>query len=597
MTKNLKALATLALTMTVAVGYAQTTAGSPGTSKKVVHHRKPVEKGPSVQSQIEELRQQEQMDRGQIDTLKQQLSDRDAQLQQAQQAAQQAQQAAQAAQQAAESQQQTLSANSEAVSSLKSSVDDLKANSTSIVSTIQQQQTEVKKALENNDGVRYHGITISPHGSFVAAETVWRQGATGGGLNTPFTGVPLNNSPAGNISEFYGSGRQSRIAIKASGKDGDLRMTGYYEMDWLSSGTTSNNNQSNSYTMRQRQIWGQAALDSGWKFTGGQMWSLTTETSHLLDNGTEILPSSIDPQYMAGFVWNRQYGFRASKDFGTKFAIGASAENDQMLVGGSSLPTNELIGSNGTGGGLYDNQSTYSFNLAPEMVAKMAFEPGWGHWELFGVGRFFHDRVYPTGGTPYNDSTVGGGIGAGFRAPLGTKNLTIGLKGLYGDGTGRMGSSTIEDATLQPDGQLALLHTLSSIGTVEANVSKRLMIYLNYGGDYVSRDYFGTKGEGYGSPYVTMTGCNTESVPSGPNASSAPTAPANCSGNTKDVQEFSAGDWYNFYNGPKGRLRFGLQYARFERDLWSGVGGTTNPGGGAKGVDNMFWTSFRYYVP
>jgi hypothetical protein len=597
MTKNLKALATLALTVTVTVGYAQTTAGSPGTPKRVVHHRKPVEKGPSVQSQIEELRQQEQMDRGQIDTLKQQLSDRDAQLQQAQQAAQQAQQAAQAAQQAAQAQQQTLSANSEAVSSLKTSVDDLKSNTTSIVGTIQQQQTEVKKALENNDGIHYHGIIISPHGSFVAAETVWRQGATGGGLNTPFTGVPLDNSPAGQISEFYGSGRQSRIAIKASGKAGDLALTGYYEMDWLSSGTTSNNNQSNSYTMRQRQIWGQAALDSGWKFTGGQMWSLTTETTSLLDNGSEILPSSIDPQYMAGFVWNRQYGFRVSKDFGKKFAIGASAENDQMLLGGSSLPTNELVGSTGTGGGLYDNQATYSFNLAPEMVAKMAFQPGWGHWELFGVGRFFQDRVYPTGGTPYNDSTVGGGIGAGFRAPLGTKNLTIGLKGLYGDGTGRMGSSTIEDATLQPDGQLALLHTFSGISTVEANLGKRLMVYLNYGGDYVGRRYFGTKGEGYGSPYVTMTGCNTESVPSGPNATAAPVAPSNCSGNNKDVQEFSAGDWYNFYNGPKGRLRFGLQYARFERDLWSGVGGTTNPGGGAKGVDNMFWTSFRYYVP
>jgi hypothetical protein len=300
---------------------------------------------------------------------------------------------------------------------------------------------------------------------------------------------------------------------------------------------------------------------------------------------------------MAGFVWNRQYGFRASKDFGKKFAIGASAENDQMLLGGSSLPTNELVGSTGTGGGLYDNQATYSFNLAPEMVAKMAFQPGWGHWELFGVGRFFHDRVYPTGGTPYNDSTVGGGIGAGFRAPLGTKNLTIGLKGLYGDGTGRMGSSTIGDATLQPDGQLALLHTFSGISTVEANLGKRLMVYLNYGGDYAGRHYFGTKGEGYGSPYVTMTGCNTESVPSGPNASAAPVAPSNCSGNTKDVQEFSAGDWYNLYNGPKGRMRFGLQYARFERDLWSGIGGTTNPGGGAKGVDNMFWTSFRYYIP
>ena len=63
------------------------------------------------------------------------------------------------------------------------------------------------------------------------------------------------------------------------------------------------------------------------------------------------------------------------------------------------------------------------------------------------------------------------------------------------------------------------------------------------------------------------------------------------------MQEFTAGYWYNFYNGPKGRLRYGLQYAWFERDLWSGQGGTTNPSNGAKGTDNMFFTSLRYYLP
>ncbi len=91
-----------------------------------------------------------------------------------------------------------------------------------------------------------------------------------------------------------------------------------------------------------------------------------------------------------------------------------------------------------------------------------------------------------------------------------------------------------------------------------------------------------------------MSGCNAKVAAGG---SITPSTPANCGGNNKDVQEFTAGYWYNMYSGPKGRLRYGLQYARFERDLWSGQGGTTNPGGGAKGTDNMFWTSFRYYLP
>jgi hypothetical protein len=80
------------------------------------------------------------------------------------------------------------------------------------------------------------------------------------------------------ISEFFGSGRQSRISMLAEGKIATAKLSGYYEADFLSSGITSNNNESNSYTLRQRQVWGQAALDSGWTFTGGQMWSLVTET-------------------------------------------------------------------------------------------------------------------------------------------------------------------------------------------------------------------------------------------------------------------------------------------------------------------------------
>lgn len=609
-----KALAGLLLVATLAAANAQTTDGSSSTTvRKHKVHRTHKTAKPSVESQIQDLRKDMDDQRQQIEALKQQLSQRDSELQQAQQTAAAAQASAQQAQQTAQSQQQSIETSNQSVSNLQTAVSDLKTSTNAAVAnvqTVQTQQTKLKAEVENPDAVHYKGVTLSPAGSFLAAETVWRQGATGGGINTAFTGVPLNNSPASQISEFDGTGRQSRIALKATGKTGDLGLTGYYEADFLSAGVTSNNNQSNSYTLRQRQLWGQAAFDDGWKFTGGQMWSLTTETTQLLNNGTEILPSSIDPQYMAGFVWNRQFGFRASKDFGKKFAIGASAENDQMLLSGSGLPAGSLIGSVGSTGGLYNNQTNYSFNLAPELVAKMAFEPGWGHWEIFGVGRFFHNRIYPnytaansgkagsaTGA--FDDSTMGGGIGGGFRAPLGTKNLTIGLKGLYGDGTGRMGSSTIADTTLRPDGQLALLHTFSSISTVEANLSKRLMVYLNYGGDYAGRRYFGNTGEGYGSPFANMSGCTTETFSGATSgyASSAPTSPANCSGNTKDVQEVSFGDWYDFYHGSKGRVRFGLQYAHFRRDIWSGNGGTTNPGNGAHGDDNMFWSSFRYYLP
>ena len=72
-------------------------------------------------------------------------------------------------------------------------------------------------------------------------------------------------------------------------------------MDFLSSGTTSNNNQSNSYTLRQRQIWGKAETTGGFAMSGGQMWSLVAEDGTSTNNRTEKLPNAIDPQYTVGF--------------------------------------------------------------------------------------------------------------------------------------------------------------------------------------------------------------------------------------------------------------------------------------------------------
>ncbi len=622
MKNHLKAMATCILVSAMATAQAQTTDASGGaTAKSTVRHRAARKVArPSVETQIQQLR--EDME-SQINQLKQQLNDSNAQLQAAQQQAAAANAAAAQAQQQAQQQQQQTTDNASAVSSLQGAVSDLKTNSTSLASSIQETQTNILKKVENPDAIHFKGITLSPTGSFIEAATVWRSAATGGDINTQFTGIPLENSNAAQLSEFQGTGRQSRLALKAIGKIPSMTMTGYYEADWLGTGITSNNNQSNSYVFRQRQLWAQAALNSGWKFTGGQMWSLATETTKGLDNGTEILPAVIDPQYVAGFVWTRQYGFRVSKNFGDKLWIGASAENAETLnPAGSSLPTNLLIGSDGNNGGLYNVTANYSFNLAPDLLAKIAYEPGpWGHFEVFGISRFFRDRIYPnsttktttvngvttTTKTPnsigaYNDSTVAGGIGASGRATLLNKKLTVGLKGLWGDGTGRYGSSTIADITLRPNAQIAPLHNFDALGTIEANPTKRMMVYLNYGGDYIGRHYFGKVG--YGSPLTNMSGCNVEPGPTstvnpgfGGGTGFTPATPANCGNQTKDVQELATGYWYDFYRGPMGRLRQGAQYSYFQRNIWSGAGGTTNPGGNAQGTDNIFETSFRYYLP
>jgi hypothetical protein len=621
MKTNLKALASLVLASAlVASGHAQTSTTSQGKAHKA---KKAVPAKPSVESQIESLRQEMN---SQIQTLKQQLADRDAQLQQAQQTASQAQAAAAQAQQAAEAQQAAVSENSQAVSSLQGSVSDLKTNTQSIVATVQDQQAQVKKQIETPDAIHFKGITLSPTGSFVEAATVYRNRALASDINTPFSSVPFSGADNAKLSEFYGSGRQSRIAVLAEGKLDNWALRGYYEADWLGTGVTSNNNESNSYVLRQRQLWAQAESNNGWIFTAGQQWSLATQNKTGIINRTELLPQTIDAAYNVGFVWERQYGARLVKSLDNKQVwLGFSVENPQTLTpscastatssSGTAVgcPTNYLVGATGTGGGLYNGAggpgassssplTTYAYNLAPDMIAKVVFEPkGWGHYEVFGIGRFFRNRVYPnaasttvpTGTGAYNDATVGGGIGGSAYVPA-TKYFDLGISGLWGDGVNRYGATQLPDATIRPDGQLALLHGFSALSTAVFHASPRLDVYFNYGGDYAFRSYFpyGNGEEGYGAPGLSAKGCSVELAPgTSPQAGYQPTAPGSCSVPTKDLQEFTLGYWYDFYKGPKGRFRQSIQYSYVERYGWTGVGGV------AKGNDNMLFTSFRYYLP
>lgn len=595
MNKQLQvAIATILVLGTLSLQAQTDTAAPAKTAKKAKSVKAKKDEESPEQKAIRELQEKMSAQQAQIDSLTQQNAAKDAALSAAQSTAATAQSQAAAASAQAQSVSSSVQANSDAVTAVKSDVDELKTANSNLATTIKDTKKDLTAKIDSPDTIHYKGVSISPAGTFIEAATVYRNAATGGGINTPFTAIPLQNSGEAQLSEFKGSARQSRIALRGDGKLDNVTMTMYYEMDWLGTGITSNNNQSNSYVVRERQLWARAAFTNGINVSAGAMWSLAAETTKGLDNGTEILPGTIDPQYTAGFAWERQYGFRVAKDFGNKVWLGASLENAQAQPAGSGA-NNQFLGSAGTGGGLYNPTANYSFNEAPDVIAKMAFEPGWGHWELFGIARFYQNRIYPTGGSPYNNSVVGGGIGGGFRAPLFNNKLSVGLKGLYGDGTGRYGNSQLGDLTFRSDGTMSLLHNFSGLATVEANPTKNLNIYLNYGGDYVGRDIQDGGTNGYGLPTANMSGCNTETPATG--GSFSPTGTGPCAGNNKDVQEFTSGYWYNFYNGPKGRFRMGLQYSYIERDLWSGAGGTTNPGGGAKGTDNVFETSLRYYLP
>lgn len=596
-----KKLKTLILASCVAVmPLAGALAFAQSNTTTTVSKKHTAKKPSSIESQIKEMRQEFQQQQQQIDQLKLQLQNRDQQLQQAQDTAQQAQQAAQRAQSQAQAAQQTTTQNTQAYTNLQQAVQSVQtdaAQAKADITTVRQNDEGMRENYANPIAMKYKDIYITP-GGFLAAETVDRQRATGGGLNTPFGAIPFNNSALGKQNEFVATGRQSRITLLAEGKYPQATLSGYYEADFLSAGTTSNNNESNSYTLRQRQMWARYQNTSGLTVVGGQMWSLLTLDTVGMENRYEAIPLTIDPQYVPGFIWARQYGFRVyGSFFNRKIFAGVSLENPQTTFGGQGFSNNFVLGTAGNPGGLLNPTTNYSINKAPDVIAKVDFEPGFGHYEIGGIATFLRDRVYPNASTKsatgaYNSDKVAGGVEGAAWLPFHKGLYNFGLRGLYGQSMGRYGSGGLPDSTVHPDGTLAPLHNTIALFSAELHPGK-WDLYEYYGGDFAGRAaYVNAKGKpvGYGSYAFNNSGCETETVPS--SSPYGPGGPANCANDTRAIVNETVGFWYNFYRGNKGKLVYGMQYNNSQRKIWSGIGGLQ-----PKATDNMFWTSFRYYIP
>src|ERR1051326_5481843 len=219
-------------------------------------------RGPSVQAQLDDLKKMITDQQQQIQSLTQQLQQRDQAVQQAQQQASAAQSAANQAQSAASTSAQKADDAQSALTKVTADLTDVKANATTAALNMQEQQKAFTEAVESPLTLHYKGITITP-GGFFAAETVWRRHGLTSDDNTPFNAIPYAGAGNQHVSEFFGSGRPSRATVLIEGKLPRAKFTAYGELDWLSAGVTSNNNQSNSYTNRLRQLWAQVAFADG----------------------------------------------------------------------------------------------------------------------------------------------------------------------------------------------------------------------------------------------------------------------------------------------------------------------------------------------
>ncbi len=670
-----------------------------------------------ISAEMEELRQALQAQQEQLQLLKEELAKRDRQIEEAREAAASANARATEANTKAVEAVTTSAEAKSSTEALNSTVSNMAAaepvivNSTVATSGGQQTMSDDKGPMT----IRFKGINITP-GGFLAAETVNRQRATGDDINTQFTGIPYPGNSLSKVSEMNFTARQSRLSLLLDTKIASAKLTGYFETDFLGAGVTSNNRESNSYVLRMRQGWGRVDFDNGWAFSAGQMWTLATENKKGIVNRQEAFPMMIDPQYVVGFTWDRAYAARVTKSFGDKFTVAVAAEAPQITIGGNGFSTytstsatgvvttyqNFFFNSVGQAAGLYNSFDTtgYTVNKLPDFVFKAALDPGWGHYEVFGIVSEFRSRVYPcavigttaanvptpmnptvlgcdatTGLNPqtpgvgsagaYNDSRTGGGFGVSAAAPLFSKKLDIGIKGVYGSGIGRYGSAQLADVTARPDGTLAGIKNAQWLGKLEWHVTPKFDLYGYLGGEYDARtSYTGyhsvkitttpgipgcgngavvagqpacgggapagtiqypvpaqstttistTGFGGYGSQANNNTGCGIE-VPGGVSnplipgsglSTGAPGGGGTCAGGSsvRYVGEGTLGFWHKIYQGEKGRVQWGIQYSYLFKVGWSGCGTSTTTtcsstavGIQPKAIDNMVFTSFRYYLP
>ena len=619
-------------------GQTNTSARTTTVAKKKTTKRAPKKHVETQEERdIRELKEKLAAQQQQIDALTQQNAAKDAALSTAQQSATTAQSAATQAQSQAQAAQTQAQQDSDQINTVKSTVTDLQNANAGLATTISATKTELNEKIESPAALHYKGVTITP-GGFAAFEGVWRERSVNSDVNTPFNSIPFPSANEGHTSELNFSGRQSRLSALVEANAGNVKLAGYYEMDWLGTGTSSNNNQSNSYVVRQRQIWGQAATKSGFTITGGQMWSLVTEDRKGLDPRTEIQPQTIDSQYLVGYSWTRQPELRLEQRFGDyktgALTVGMSIEQAQItsFTANGTNPAEYFFAGIGQNGGLYNAAgnigngntagsggiTTYANNVAPDLIVKAAYDIPALHLEFGGIARFLRDQYFPvtwggtasaptfTYGTQFLKATsaAGGAFGSvrGYIGKAGTyPAVEVAVQAMAGTGVGRYGSAQLADATLKPDQSLEPVKNYHGLFSLESHLSPKFDVFAYYGGEYAQRTVYHTPvGSliGYAPPNLSNAGCYNLPTYSGTAGTSGSiSATGSCGEPTKYIQEGMIGFQYRPVSSPKyGKLQYSVTYQIFNRQLWAGIGSATTPVS-PRAQDSMIHVQMRYYIP
>jgi hypothetical protein len=348
--------------------------------------------------------------------------------------------------------------------------------------------------------IRIGSAQFTP-GGWADIAGIFRSTDIGSGTGTSFGSVPFNNTlPQARLSEFRATAQTSRLSLKVDAKITDATsVTGYFESDFNGFQPPNAYISTNSGSFRLRLFW--ADVKHGrWEVTGGQTWSLLTPNRI----GLSALPADVfstyrlDTNYVAGFTYARQAGFRVVYHPREWWAIGVALENPQQYAPGSVV----FPGAAGYFAGQFDNGSGATNgtgaasnpavpNLHPDGIVKSAFD--WKasgrafHVEAAGLIRSF--KVYNNVAAPSETNSITEGsaaVNSNFEL---LPNFHLIADTFYGAGGGRYIGSLGPDAIVKAGGTLSPVHAGSGIGGFEWQITPRFLFDGYYSGAYFQRNW------------------------------------------------------------------------------------------------------------
>lgn len=418
-------------------------------------------------------------------------------------------------------------------------------------------------------------------GGFVEFSNIWRDSNMTSGPATAWNNFPYANSPNHGLSEERMSAQLSRMSVLMEANPSkSVRLQAYVESDFGGSAGTTNSVQISGYTPRLRQgYFTFTQKDWGLHILMGQAWSLATNYAKGILPRQEQLPAVTDNNQIPGITFTRVPQIRIGKDWHEKYWLGLSVEDPQATVAfssalssGGTLPAayGQTAGArvyySNAGGVLLNPNTQYTYNPAPDIILKGAVDTSLGHYEVFGLARWFRSlAVEPGMTTTRKHTTFGGGVGAGMTVPLGTKKLQMAGNVTAGEGIGRYGPSLIPDTTPNARGALSPVPELmGSLGLI-GHPTPSVLLYT-YGGIETAgrKRYMGADGAqyGYGVNDLNLGGCDVEF--------------GTCNAQTRTLASFTTGGWWHFVEGRYGSVMGGLQYTYIRKFAFRGNDGSNN---------------------